>query len=113
MPENCGRSVDKRLDENGRVKFVNVILVADSLVQSAEAGRNACRQLRAAAVKQISQEPSEPGHADRNSHKQILERALPSLRRSFLRNFTRCLKNGSEKMFEVISITNKSADNRK
>jgi len=40
MPENRGRTVDERLDEKGSVKFVNVVLVRDCLVESAEAGRN-------------------------------------------------------------------------
>src|ERR1700686_2070264 len=104
MPENRGRTVDQRLDEKGGVKFVNVILVADRLVESAETGRNARGQLRTAAVQQICEKPSEPGHADGNHHEQILERALTGFRRTFLRNVTRSLKNGSQKMFEMIVV---------
>src|ERR1700676_3954442 len=113
MPENRGRTVDQRLDEKDSVKFVNVILVADSPVEPAEAGCDARGQFGAAAVEQICQEPSEPSHADRNTHKQIFKRALPSFRRSFLRNVTRSLKNGSQKMFEMIVVpSHPSSKNR-
>src|ERR1700686_3279934 len=113
MPENRGRTVDQRLDEKGGVKFVNVILVADRLVESAETGRNARGQLRTAAVQQICEKPSEPGHADGNHHEQILERALPGFRKTFLRNVTRSLKNGSQKMFEMIVVpSHPSSKNR-
>src|ERR1700674_3151092 len=104
MPENCGRAVDERLDEKDSVKLIDVVLVGDCLVKAAEDGSNACGQLRAAAVEQIREKPSEPGHADGNHHEQILERALTGFRRGFLRNVARSLKNGSQKMFEMIVV---------
>src|SRR6202521_4919398 len=104
MPENCGRTLDHRLDEKDSIKLIDVVLVGDRPVESAEAGGDARGQLRTAAVQQICEKPSEPGHADGNHHEQILERTLPRFRRSFLRNVTRSLKNGSQKMLEMIVV---------
>src|ERR1700674_4975186 len=104
MPENCGRTLDHRLDEKDSIKLIDVVLVGDRPVEPAEAGRDARGQLRTAAVQQIREKPSEPGHADGNHHEQILERALTGFRRGFLRNVARSLKNGSQKMFEMIVV---------
>src|SRR6266481_6200350 len=104
MPENRRRPVDKRLDEKDSVKFVDVVLVGDCPVKAAEAVGDARGQLWAAAVEQIREKPSEPGHADGNKHEQILQGAFPSFRRGFLCNLTRSLKNGSQKMFEMIVV---------
>src|SRR6202795_1300399 len=112
MPENRGRSVDERLDEKDSVKFVDVVLVGDRPVEPAEAGGDARGQLRTAAVQQIREKPSEPGHPDGNHHEQILERALTGFRRGFLRNVTRSLKNGSQKGFEMISVSYESPKDR-
>src|SRR4029077_4262933 len=103
MPENRGRAVDKRLDKKDGVKLIDVVLVGDRPVESAEAGRDARGQLRTAAVQQIREKPSRPGRAARNRHEQILERALAG-RRRFLCNVTRSLKNRSQKMFETIVV---------
>src|ERR1039458_6264476 len=112
MPKNCGRAIDNRLDEKDGVKLIDVVLVGDCLVEPAEAGGDARGQLRAAAVEQICQQPSEPSHANGNAHEQMLECAVTRFAGGLLRNFRGALEHGSQKMFEPISISYESPNDR-
>src|ERR1017187_6169718 len=53
VPENRGRAVDHRFNEQDSIKLVDVVLVDDRLIKPAKAGGDARRQLRTAAVEQI------------------------------------------------------------
>src|SRR5271157_4757784 len=113
MPENRGRAVNHRFDEKDSVKLVDVVLVRDCPVEPAQAGGDARGQFRAAAVEQICQQPSEPSHANGNTHEQMLERAVGGFVGSSLRDLGRGhLKRGSQKMLESISVTYESSNDR-
>src|ERR1035441_6318752 len=70
VPENRGRAVDHRFNEQDSIKLVDVVLVDDRLIKPAKAGGDARRQLRTAAVEQICKQPSHTSHADGNAHEQ-------------------------------------------
>src|SRR4029079_14844829 len=72
--ENQDGACYQRLHEQGRVQFVDVILMHHSLVKAAQARRDSLRQLRVAIVEQPGQaKPEQPGEY-RNPGKDQLRR---------------------------------------
>ena len=69
----------QRLHEQGRVQFVDVILVDDRLVEPSQPSRDLLRQLRVAIVKQPGQQKPKQSSENRNPGKDQLRR-MTSLR---------------------------------
>ncbi len=114
MPENFGRAVDERLDEEDRVEFVDVVLVNDRCVKAAKALRDARRELRLAAVKEPGKEPSAERSQDRNAHQQLLHELAGCFSAGFARQLSRRrgLKNRRQKMLEPPADSDPATDNR-
>src|ERR1017187_5161228 len=132
MPENFGRAVDQRLDEQDVVKLVDVVLVGDSLVEPAEAGGDARGQLRTAEIKGPGEEKSKKGRTDGNQHEegfsscagsfagglmcQILvgkiSHGLARLELDGHFSESRNLENRSEEVFEAATDADPSANQR-
>src|ERR1019366_2454797 len=103
MPENFGRAVDQRLDEQDVVKLVDVVLVGDSLVEPAEAGGDARGQLRTAEIEGPGEEESKKGRTDGNQHEEGFSACARSFTGGLVRQFRggSALENRSEEVFEA------------
>src|SRR5208282_6025180 len=117
MPENRGRAVDQRLDEQDVVKLVDVVLVGDRLVEPAEAGGNARGQLRSAEIECPGEEKSKKGRTDGNQREECFSACAGftgGLMCQILRGgrFIERMENRSKKMFKAATDADPSTHQR-
>src|ERR1700690_2427668 len=112
VPQDFSGAVDQRFDKEDGVKLIDIVLIDNRTVESAQTLCEERRQLRAAAIKQIRQQPSEPSDADGNTHQYIFN-GLRGLWSGSLYGYVRyLLEHGSQEMFEAISVSDESPNNR-
>src|SRR5579862_4575604 len=111
VPENRGRSFDQRLDENGGIQLIDVILVHDSLIKTTQARRDSCGNFGPPAIKKIGKKPAEEGYGDRDAHQRVFQGLASYLGCGFLHGLAG-LEDGSKEMLEVIAVAYKASHER-
>ena len=85
VPQNFGRAIDHRLNEEDGVELVDVVLVQDSLVKSAETFGDTRRELGTATVQHPGEHPSQKGDRDRDRPSRAYSSCLAGRFSGFLR----------------------------
>src|SRR5580658_5674246 len=114
MPENRGRSLDQWFNKERRINFVDVVLIGDRSIQTAEARSDASRQFWPSEVQRPRQQKPKKSCAHRNQHEQGFGSCASSLTRSFVRQFgpRSTLKYRSKKVLKAPTNPHPTANHR-